>query len=337
MRCFVTGGTGFLGVYLIRELLAAGHEVVALVRDPARGKVLTAAAAGAPGHIDLSNGDITDKESMRAGMSGADAVYHLAAWYKIGAGGAGARTAERINVEGTRNVLELMRELEIAKGVYTSTLAVNSDTGGKLVDEDHDYQGSHLSIYDRTKWRAHHEVAVPMMADGLPLVVVMPGLVYGPGDTSSIRRTIRKYLRGKLPMLPKLAEYCWAHVADVAHGHVLAMEKGQPGEKYILAGERCRLAAAFELMEELCGVKAPKRRAGPGLLRFLSAFMQAFAWAGLPEDYQPETLRVIAQATYLGNNEKARRELGYEPRPLREGLTETLQVEMQDLGMAYPV
>lgn len=83
----------------------------------------------------------------------------------------------KINIEGTRNVLELMKELRIQKGVYTSTLAVNSDTYGQLVDETYHFTGKHLSEYDRTKWVAHYEVADPMIASGLPLVIVMPGVI----------------------------------------------------------------------------------------------------------------------------------------------------------------
>ncbi len=91
---------------------------------------------------------------------------------------------ERIHVQGTRNVLELMRELDIPRGVYTSTLAVFSDTKGRLVDETYRHNGPWLSLYDRTKWLAHYRVAEPMIRQGLPLVIVQPGLVYGPGDTS---------------------------------------------------------------------------------------------------------------------------------------------------------
>src|SRR5579884_4023999 len=124
-------------------------------------------------------------------MAGADGVFHIAGWYKIGT--RDKSEGERINVLGTRNVLEVMRELGIPKGVYTSTLAVFSDTRGRLVDETYQYTGKHLSEYDRTKWVAHYEVAEPMIARGLPLVIVQPGLVYGPGDTSGVRTTFVQY------------------------------------------------------------------------------------------------------------------------------------------------
>jgi nucleoside-diphosphate-sugar epimerase len=120
-----------------------------------------------------------------------------------------------------------------------------------MVDENYRYDGPHLSEYDRTKWVAHYEVAEPMIAAGLPLVIVMPGLVYGPGDTSSLRTTLIQYLQRKLPMIPKQSAFSWAHVDDIARGHILAMEKGKVGESYIIAGPTSTLEDALALAELL--------------------------------------------------------------------------------------
>ncbi len=322
MRYFVTGATGFIGGQVARMLVEAGHEVVALVRTPARAAPL--AAQG----ITLAEGDITDRESLRPPMTGVDGVFHIAAWYKVGA--KDIRPAERINVEGTRNVLTVMRELGIPKGVYTSTLAVHSDTKGRVVDETYRYEGPHLSEYDRTKWKAHYEVALPMMREGLPLVVVMPGLVYGPGDTSAVAAAFRKYLAGRLPILPLETTFCWAHVDDVAQAHLLAMEKGTPGACYHLSGPPHTMTEAFELAEKITGRKAPRIRLGPGIMRGMARMAGAVEkFVSLPETYAAESLRVTAGATYLASNEKARRELGFAPRPLDEGLPETLDAMMQ--------
>jgi nucleoside-diphosphate-sugar epimerase len=326
MKYFVTGATGFIGGRVTQKLVAAGHQVVALVRTPAKAKSLRDLG------VSLREGDITDKESMRATMTGADGVFHLAAWYKIGA--RDKRMAEKINVDGTRNVLELMKELGIPKGVYTSTLAVFSDTNGQMVDETYRHNGPWLSKYDRTKWKAHYEVAEPMMKAGLPLVIVQPGLVYGPGDTSPVRDNLILYLRGKLPMAPQRTAYCWAHVDDVAHGHLLAMEKGKSGEKYIIAGPPHTFQEALAIAEKITGVKAPRIRASPAMLKALAGLMKVIgAVLPLPEMYNAESLRVIAGVTYLGSNAKAKRELGYQVRPLEEGLRETLLHEMKLLGM----
>src|SRR5262245_48341853 len=182
MNYFVTGATGFVGGRVVRQLVEASHRVSVVVRNPAKAQGL--AEAG----IVVHQGDVTDKESMRAPMQGADGVFHIAGWYKLGV----KDTSEgaKVNVEGTRNVLELMRDLGIPKGIYTSTLATFSDTHGRTVDEGYRYDGPHLSEYDRTKWAAHYEVAEPLIAAGLPLVIVQPGLIYGPGDTSSARTTL---------------------------------------------------------------------------------------------------------------------------------------------------
>ena len=156
-RYFVTGATGFLGGELTKQLISKGHQAVALVRTPARASLLRTLG------VQLHEGDITDRESLRAPMTGVDGVFHCAAWYKVGVD---AGEAERTNVEGTRNVLDTMRELGIARGVYTSSVAVFSDTRGAMPDESYRYAGPHLSHYDRTKWRAHYEVALPMIASG---------------------------------------------------------------------------------------------------------------------------------------------------------------------------
>lgn len=335
MRAFVTGSTGFLGGALVRQLLDAGDEVVALVRSTKRAQHLAEYASKAPGRIEFAEGDITDKESMRAPMAGAEGVYHLAAWYKLGQSAAQTKLGEEINVGGTRHVCELMAEYKIPKGVYTSTLAVNSDTQGQVRDESYHFDGVHMTAYDRSKAEAH-AIALQAMAEGLPLVIAMPGVIYGPGDTSMIGDMIRRYLRGKLPMLPAKPEYSWAHVDDVATAHRLCMDKGKAGEKYIVCGERYGVVDAYKLMESICGVPAPKRALGPGMLRFIAGFMQAFQWMRLPPDMHPETLRVSAATTYLGDNSKAKRELGYAPRSLREGMEQTLRAEMEALGMEFP-
>ena len=312
----MTGATGFIGTRLARQLREAGHEVDAIARDPGKAGDLTKLG------VWVQKGDITDKESMRGPMNGADGVFHLAAWYKIGE--KDKSPAVRSNIEGTRNVLELMKELGIPKGVYTSTLAVFGDTKGQAVDESYRHDGPWLSEYDRTKWVAHYEVAEPMMKKGLPLVIVQPGVTYGPGDPSAMGITLREYLERKLRGVPKVSAYCWGHVEDTAAAHLLAMERGRPGESYIVAGEPKTLIDAIEMAERITGIPAPRMRPSPGFVRFLAALTRS------------ELLRVSAGATYLGSNAKAKRELGLRHRPLEEGLRETLLAEMRALGVPAP-
>ena len=325
MTSFVTGATGFVGGYLVRELRRAGHEVRALVRTPARAGDLKQLG------IALHDGDVTDKASMRAPMTGVDAVFHVAGWYKIGV--RDKSPASAVNVDGTRNVLELMSELGVPKGVYTSTLAVNSDTHGRVVDETYRFTGRHLSVYDESKARAH-QIAESFIARGLPLVIVQPGAIYGPGDTSGVRTMLLQYLQRRLPVIPKQTALAWGHVEDVVHGHVLAMEKGQPGRNYFLCGPVHTLEAALDLASEITGIPAPRLRLNPAMLRVASKLVAPLEkLIPMPPAYSAEGLRVVAGVTYIGDNSRAKQELGWSVRPLREGLTETLRHEMQLLGL----
>lgn len=324
MRYFITGATGFVGGRVAQMLVNDGHQVVAVVRTPAK------AADLAKLGIEIHQGDVIDKESMRAPMTGVDGVFHIAGWYKIGA--KDKSDGVKVNIEGTRNVLELMQELKIAKGVYTSTLAINSDTHGREVNEKYHFDGRHLTEYDRTKAEAH-KIADAFIANGLPLVILMPGMIYGPGDTSSAHATFVQYLQRKLPMIPQQTAFSAAHVDDIARAHITAMEKGKPGETYIIAGPTHTMVDILRTAEAITGIPAP-RSAPPWVFGALSSVTGlAERFTELPETYRSEYLRVAAGTTYIGDASKAKRELGYNPRSLKEGLTETLQHEMRLLGI----
>jgi len=323
MKYFLTGATGFVGSVLAKKLREAGHEVHASVRNPDKAKDLQAVG------VKLFKGDVTDKESMREPMSGVDGIFHVAGWYKVGTKDKG--DGERVNIQGTRNVLELMQELKIPRGVYTSTLAVNSDTHGQLVDETYRFKGKHLSEYDRSK-AAAHDIAKEFIAKGLPLVIVQPGLIYGPGDTSSLRVSLLNLLKEQLPVLPLQTAQCWAYVEDVAQGHILAMEKGKVGESYFICGERYQTYDAFKLASEISGKRVPAGLS-PKMIKLMSVLVIPIE-TFLPEEYTSEYLRILAGVTYIGDNSKAKRELGYNPRPLSEGWVETVRHEMKLLGMS---
>jgi len=323
MNYLVTGATGFVGGAVVRQLVAAGHHVRAIVRTPAKAADL--ARLG----VELFPGDVTDKASMRHPMIGVDGVFHIAGWYKIGV--PDRRAAVGINIDGTRNVLELMEELGVRKGVYTSTLAVNSDTHGRVVDESYWFTGQHVSVYDETK-AAAHRIAQSFIARGMPLVIVQPGAVYGPGDTSGLRTTFLQFLRRKLPVVPTQTAYSWGHIEDTARGHTLAMERGQPGRNYYICGPSHTFEYAIDLASEITGIPAPRIRVGPRVMRAaarLTELLQPIL--PLPPAYTPEGLRVVGGVTYLGDNTRARTELGCEFRSLREGLTETLRHELKQL------
>ena len=325
MKYFITGATGFVGGEIARQLAKAGHEICAIVRDPQKAKWIDELG------VKLYKGDVTDKESMRAAMSGVDGVFHVAGWYKYSAKAKERQDGYNINVLGTRNVLELMQELKIPKGAYTSTCAVNSDTKGKVVDESYRFTGEHLTQYDRTK-AAAHEIAKDFIAKGLPLVIAMPGGIYGPGDTSSMGSGIRSLLQGQIPVIPTQFGVCYEHVEDTARGHLLMMEKGKAGEAYITAGEPHTLAETYKFTCEIAGVKMPAIIPYQ-LLKLMSVLAVPFAGL-MPEYYTPDALRSLAGVTYWGDSSKARRELGLTQRPFREGWEAIVRHEMKLLGMS---
>jgi nucleoside-diphosphate-sugar epimerase len=146
-----------------------------------------------------------------------------------------------------------------------------------------------------------------------------------------------QYLTRKLPMVPQGAAFCWAHVADIAAGHLLAMEHGRAGENYFLAGPPHTIREALQIAEQISGIPAPRLSAPAVLLRGMSSLMSGVERVlPVPDMFRSEYLRTTAGATYLGDNAKARRELGWSPRPLAEGLAETLAYEMRQLGMPAP-
>ena len=331
MEYFVTGGTGLIGTYVVKQLIHDDHDVVALTRSREN-------ASHLPNSTEIVEGDITDKDSMREAMADVDGVFHIAAWFYVGPGPGNVQKAEQINVDGTRNVLELMDELDIPKGVYTSTLGVYPLEDRDHIDETIEPECPNGAVYFRTKWEAHFEVAKPMADAGLPLVTVQPGIVYGPGDKSygSVRTVFRDYLQGDLPMLPRNHLSPWNHAADIADGHVRAMEHGEPGETYIIAGEPRDAVDVFATAEDITGVPAP-RAVSPkvfgGLARIMSAAERVIT---PPEGLEAEALRFFAGCRWPADNSKATTELGITHRSLDEGLRDYFEWEMEQLGMDMP-
>lgn len=324
-RYFVTGATGFIGGELTKQLIGRGHQVVALVRSPERAALLKTLG------VEIHTGDITNRDSLCAPMRGVDGVFHVAAWYKVGVV---EPAAEAINVTGTRNVLEVARDLAIPRIVYTSTVGVFGDTRGQVVDETYYVRGPFLTEYDRTKWIAHYEVALPMARAGLPLIIAMPGLVYGPGDTSAIHTTLVRLLRGRLFMTPSRVTFAWGYVEDTARGLRQAMESGRPGESYLLTGPIHTFQDAFTLAARIAGKRPPPIHPPPALMRLLAAATELLEGMDVRTRYSAELLRLMAGTTWIGSSAKAERELGFTTRPLDEGLRHTIEHELRQLGMA---
>ena len=313
----MTGATGFIGHRVARLLLERGCGLHLLVRSPHHAVDLQRAGAR------VFKGDIRDRKAVTNAMKGTDGLFHLAADYTIGTRTPAAMT--EINVRGTYNVLTAMRDLRIGSGVYTSSIAINSDTRGTLADETYFFQGEHLSTYAASKWKAHYEVARPLMFEGLPLTIVIPSIVYGPGDHSIVADILDAFLRRRLPGIPGETMFSWAHVEDVALGHVLAMDRGRRGESYVLGGPSHSLEELFGLASRISRRSAVPVTFSPRSVRRLSRLTRLLEPAiHFPSYLSTEGLQMAAGTTHIADSSKAEEELGYIARSLESGLKGTL-------------
>jgi nucleoside-diphosphate-sugar epimerase len=319
---FVTGATGFVGGYLTSQLLAAGHEVTALV--PTSDDARDISIYGVRPHV----GSVADKEAMRRGIRGVDGVFHVAG-HRLSFGD--RATMRAVNVQGTRNVLELVREHGIPKCVFTSTLNVFGDTGGEVVDESKGKPARWPTEYDAVRGAAHFDVALPMAADGVPIVTLLPGMVYGPRDTSAMAGLLARAMLGRVWAISSESAYCWAHVMDVAHAHVLAMQFGRPGESYVIGGPVHTVREAIEVAGESAGKKRKPVPLPPWLVAPAATAIGAAARVVRPWRPIAERLRVAAGVTYLASDAKAREELGFDPRSLADGLPDAARALLEDM------
>ncbi len=317
MKAFVTGGAGFIGRHVVRKLLDRNYEVVALARSPESAATLSGMGA------DVIHGDITNMASMREGMMGSDLVFHMAGMYAIG--GVDREEMEIVNVGGTRKVLRLAYELDVPKIVYTSTVNVFGDTEGVYVDEAYRADGPFRTEYDRTKWLAHYKVALPLIEKGAPIVIAMPGPVYGPGDHSIVADMMRLFYRG-FPAVPGPDTVAtFTHVDDVAEGHVLVAEKGRVGETYILTGPAIPLGEMMDFWSHLTGKSAPNLRLPSSLLRASAPLIDvASSFTDLNSAFSKEGTAFVG-ATYMARSDKAREELGWHTRSLQTGMLKTFE------------
>ena len=317
MKAFVTGANGFIGSHLVPILIRRGYAVTCLLRDPSKADRL--AARGAI----LVGGDVTDAQSMREAMRGSDIVFHLAGWYALG--NLDKARMQSINVDGARCTLELAAELGVPTIVHTSTVGVFGNTHGKVVDESYRVEKDTLaSDYERTKWAAHYEVAVPLQRRGAPLMIVQPGGVTGSGDTSPHATVFEFFLKRMPVMLGAKSGLTFAHVDDIAEGHVLAAEKGRIGESYILCGSTLTYRQVFEACETITGIPAAKIWAPGWMAAGMSRAVRAFELLGLRMPLSAEGLGSMVDYTFWATAEKARRDLGWSPRPVEQVFKEVL-------------
>jgi dihydroflavonol-4-reductase len=322
VKVFVTGGTGFIGGTLVRQLRARGDDVVALVRTPAKAAALEELGCT------LVAGDLNDERAIRAGMAGCDAAIHAAAVYEVGIPASARQSMREANVGGTERVLGAALEAGVGKVVYVSTVGAFGNTHGQVVDESYENPADDFtSEYEKTKWEAH-QVAKRLIGEGLPCVIVQPGGVYGPGDTSSIGVLLDQFLEGKMPLIPfPELGMCLTHVEDIAGGILLALDKGKAGETYVLSGPVTTVRGAIDVVAAETGKKAPKRAMPVGLLKALTPIGPLI---GKVMGQPPNLRELISSAdgvTFWASHDKATRELGYEPRGLEEGIHAMLEAE----------
>jgi dihydroflavonol-4-reductase len=316
VRAFVTGGTGFVGRRLVAKLVEQADAVVALVRSPQR--------ANLPG-VELVEGDLSDRGRLACAMAGCDALFHLAADYRVGIRRSERAAMHETNVRGTENVLDAAAEAGVGGIVYVSTVNAFGNTRGRVVDEGYERPpGDYVSAYDETKHLAHR-AAVARIAAGAPIVIVQPGVVYGPGDRSEVGGQIARAAAGKLryvsfPGLGMNAVY----VDDVVDGILLAHERGRRGESYVLGGELTTMRTLVEKTVRVAGRRAPRVTLPTRLLRPLVPIGPLVGRLTGTAPNLGELISASDGVTYWATDAKARRELGYAPRSLDEGLALTV-------------
>ncbi len=260
MKCFVTGGTGFVGSNLVRELNARGHQVKALVR---RGADLRALQGTQYEPVD---GDLSDPAVLEKALRGCDWCFHVAASYHLWLKDYTPMYAA--NVDGTRNVLTAATTAGCQRIVYTSTvgcIGLPKEEAGKVIPTDEMTPVAESQMknhYKLSKWKAER-VALELAAKGSPVVIVNPSAPIGPYDVkpTPTGQMVLDFLNRKMPAYLDTG-LNWVHVRDVAVGHILAAEKGRLGERYILGNAEANrtMKEALQMLQEITGVPAPTMR-----------------------------------------------------------------------------
>jgi nucleoside-diphosphate-sugar epimerase len=317
----VTGATGFVGKQLTLKLAGSGQMVHAMYRSEAK--------IGGLEHknIRLFKGTLTDLASIDNAMKGCDQVYHLAAFAAVW-----TRRPEEIyeqNVRGTVNILESALKYGVKRVVHTSTAGVFGPSGENPNSEDSPMAESHFIHYDRSKTQAEKKVKA-YVRDGMDVVIVNPTRIYGPGnlgDSNGVTRMIRDYLNGKWHIIPGNGKSVgnYVYIEDVVDGHILAMEKGRTGERYLLGGSDLSFNEFFSILKAATGsrfflIKTP-------LFIGISIATVMLTMAKLTGRMPLITPGLLKRYSHhwAVSCEKAKSELGYDPLDFSKGLQKTLE------------
>jgi dihydroflavonol-4-reductase len=315
---FLTGATGFIGSRLARRLLAAGDRLRCFVRPSSHTDELERAGA------ELVRGDIADAAALARALAGADLAYHLGAIYDVGV--VDARALERTNVGGTAAFLEAVQRSGVPRAVYVSTTAALGPVAEGSGDEMTVHGPRTVSVYERTKVQAH-ELALDAQARGLPIVIVCPANVYGPGDNGPNGRFMADLIRGRLPGLQlNPAWFSYVHVDDVVEGLVLAGERGSTSGVYVLSGEERSLNDFASEVCRLAGTRPPLLRLPASMAHWTGVVLDAISrLTGAKFSVTRENADTSAGLRWLHTHERATREWGWTPRPLAVGLPDAVR------------
>jgi dihydroflavonol-4-reductase len=325
MKCFVTGGSGFIGANLVHELSARGHSVRCLLRPGADVRGLKGA------EYEPVPGDVGDVASLEKGLKGCDWAFHVAASYHLWLADYAPMYAA--NVDGTRNVLTAAHQAGCSRIVYTSTvgcIGLPKEVNGKVepTDETTPVAESQMSNhYKLSKWKAE-VVARELAAKGLPIVIVNPSAPIGPRDVkpTPTGKVIVDFANKQMPAYLDTG-LNWAHVRDVAIGHILAAEKGRLGERYILGSTtgNWTMKEAFAVLQEITGVPAPKFQVPYGIALTAAHCDEFFAkFTGKPPKAPLAGVRMAKYKMFF-SPAKAVRELGLPQTPPRQALADAVE------------
>ncbi len=330
MKIALTGATGFIGSRVAKLLRARGDEVVCVVRTPAKAKEL--ADIGCT----LVKGDILDKPSLAAAFAGCEGVIHMAASYELGLTGKRKTEAGQFNLDGTRNALEAARDAGAKRIVYTSSLVVYgyARKSPPIVEGD-PIGATHPTFYSQSKAQAH-DIAKELARAGAPIIIVQPGAVLGPRDHSSMRFVFGAFARG-LPLPLGDSVYGMIDVDECARGHVLALDKGKPGDCYHFAAEFLSMDALMDRAASLSGVPNRAILLPTWVLR-MNAFFTSLVElvVPMPELLSSELARSMAGVHQNMDRTNSVQQLGFSPRPLDTMIKTIVADDLARLGRPVP-
>jgi len=320
MTTLVTGASGFVGSAVLRELVRAGHEVRALLRPASDRRNLEGQ------DVDIAIGDLTNRSSLVKALAGCDALFHVAADYRLWA--VNPEEIYESNVCGTRNIMKAAGEAGMKRIVYTSsvaTLGLNAD--GSPADEETPVSlEDMIGDYKRSKFLAEEEVKRLIAEESLPAVIVNPAAPIGPRDIkpTPTGRIIVQAATGKMPAFVDTG-LNFVHVDDVAKGHMLAFKKGRVGERYILGAENLTLRQVLDEIARLTQRRPPSINLPHNLILPIAYLAEAFArLRGGPEPMITVDGLKLSKKRMFFSIEKARRELDYAPRPAAEAMSDAV-------------